>query len=389
MSKLGVQRLLEREMTRQQFLGLSVAALASVIGITGLIEQLKTHAAAPYLSSEPESGALSGTAATLSDTAASGGKAVNFRGANNGGGIGVRHWKAGSFGDGSAVYRTNWQSQFGFYPQLWTVFEDFQNSWTAKASSITGKKGQWFTDGSSINVITVGLILSGTGTHSQAPNMPALHAAAEGSDTAYVPGLQAVAQAIKSVGLNIPSTVIRLGHEMNANWYPWGTRAADAMTQASNQAAYRGAWAKAVPAIKAICPNVLFELCYNVGQGQLAEHYPGDQYVDIVSMDMYDGYNGTATTTAKFIAAQRASGFAEIGALANQHGKKFAVAEWGVSSDNPFFIHAMHDALTALDTQYPHIVHHDSYEDAANSSHAFSKNPQSAAAYAAIWRITT
>jgi beta-glucanase (GH16 family) len=70
--------LFKKPMTRKEFLGLSVFALASIFGIVGIIEELTSHAATPFLSEEAESGTVKTPATIISDTAASGGKAIKF-----------------------------------------------------------------------------------------------------------------------------------------------------------------------------------------------------------------------------------------------------------------------------------------------------------------------
>lgn len=74
----GLQRLLDREMTRKQFLGLGALAVASLFGLGGVIKMLSSHAATPFVTSEPENGTSTVGATFVTDTAASGGKAVKF-----------------------------------------------------------------------------------------------------------------------------------------------------------------------------------------------------------------------------------------------------------------------------------------------------------------------
>jgi hypothetical protein len=85
-SDSSIKNLFKKEMTRRQFLGLSVFALASLFGIVGIIEELKSHAATPFLSEEAENGTLKSPATLITDTAASAGKAVKFGPAPNGDG---------------------------------------------------------------------------------------------------------------------------------------------------------------------------------------------------------------------------------------------------------------------------------------------------------------
>jgi len=75
---LKFQKLLDKDLIRKKSMGLMGVAVASLIGITGLISQLESHAATPTASVEPENGSLSSNVTTLNDTTSSGGKAVKF-----------------------------------------------------------------------------------------------------------------------------------------------------------------------------------------------------------------------------------------------------------------------------------------------------------------------
>lgn len=78
MTKSPLSSLLQKEMTRKEFLqwlGLLVAAL---FGIEGVIRLLQSHAATPSISAEAENGSLTSPAALVMDGTASGGKAVQF-----------------------------------------------------------------------------------------------------------------------------------------------------------------------------------------------------------------------------------------------------------------------------------------------------------------------
>lgn len=86
MTKTYLQKLLDRDLTRKEFLGIIGLAIISLTGITGLVRELESRAATPFLATEPENGSLSSGATAVNDTTASGGKAVKFgSGANSGG----------------------------------------------------------------------------------------------------------------------------------------------------------------------------------------------------------------------------------------------------------------------------------------------------------------
>jgi hypothetical protein len=72
------QKILQKEMTRKEFIIWGAALVGSVLGITGLIRRINSHAATLATDKEAEDGTLAGGATVLSSTAASGGQAVKF-----------------------------------------------------------------------------------------------------------------------------------------------------------------------------------------------------------------------------------------------------------------------------------------------------------------------
>jgi beta-mannanase len=88
---------------------------------------------------------------------------------------------------------------------------------------------------------------------------------------------------------------IRLAHEMNGHWYPWGT------TNGNRAADYRAAWRHVhhlfrVEHVRNVtwewAPNVLFE-----GSPALRPFYPGDRFVDQVGLS---GYNWGRSSTSSW-----------------------------------------------------------------------------------------
>lgn len=90
------------------------------------------------------------------------------------------------------------------------------------------------------------------------------------------------ATAAKAAGIPI---YVRFAHEMNHGWYPWGQPHVTPAT-------YVEAWQHVVSLVRSIAPNVQFVWCIS---SQLTEAegslFPGDTYVDWVSMDGYNRDN--------------------------------------------------------------------------------------------------
>jgi mannan endo-1,4-beta-mannosidase len=117
-------------------------------------------------------------------------------------------------------------------------------------------------------------------------------AIASGRSNAYIASFAAAVKA-----LNQP-VAISFGHEMNGNWYPWGTSGA---TPAQFVAAWRlihGLFAGvgATNVIWVWNPNDIWP----VPQVQLAPYWPGDSYVDWVGITGYVATNGPDTFATLF-----------------------------------------------------------------------------------------
>ncbi len=114
-----------------------------------------------------------------------------------------------------------------------------------------------------------------------------LRAIAAGRSDAYI---TAFARAVRT--LNLP-VAISFGHEMNGNWYPWGT---EQTTPAEFVAAWRHIHsvftrAGAANVIWVWNPNNIFP----VPQVKLKPYYPGDAYVDWAGITGYFATDGPQT----------------------------------------------------------------------------------------------
>ena len=70
--------LLNKPLSRKEFLALGAFTIASAFGIVGLIRELASKAASPTANTEPENGAVASPAVVATDSTASGGKAAKF-----------------------------------------------------------------------------------------------------------------------------------------------------------------------------------------------------------------------------------------------------------------------------------------------------------------------
>lgn len=137
---------------------------------------------------------------------------------------------------------------------------------------------------------------------------------------------------------------IRTAWEFNGDWFPWS---------AIGKAQYFiNAWRHFVDSFRSVSVRFRFDWCPNFGDSGMdpEEAYPGDEYVDIIGMDIYDE---TIWCKIEDPAARWNYNLQEPYGLnwhrnfAAAHHKPMSYPEWGVggngSGDNPYFIEKMHE----------------------------------------------
>jgi hypothetical protein len=155
------------------------------------------------------------------------------------------------------------------------------------------------------------------------PVTPSIASIASGGSDAYTTSL---AETIKA--LNVP-IVFSFGHEMNGNWYAWGT-------QTTDPAEFVKAWQRIHDIFTKVgAHNVIWlwdvNVTYPVPNIALEPLYPGDKYVDWVGLTGY--YNITAGGRSTFETLFEPT-MDQVRAFTQ---KPFLIAETGVSpsSDKP------------------------------------------------------
>jgi len=131
---------------------------------------------------------------------------------------------------------------------------------------------------------------------------------------------------------------VRTGWEFNGDWFPWAAK--------DKAQAFAGAFQHFVMQFRSVSDRFVIDWNVNVGDVGMnpEDAYPGDDYVDIVSMDFYwntqwdpkdpeDAWNSMLT---------RKWGLQWHQDFAAAHGKRTSYAEWGVMSDDagPYIQHA-------------------------------------------------
>jgi len=192
-----------------------------------------------------------------------------------------------------------------------------------------------------------------------------LAAGASGSYDSYFTTL---ANALVSEGNG--DIIIRLGWEMNGNWFPWSI-------QGGNESNYAAFFRRIVTAMRAVSPNFKFDWCPACGSSYVSGAflnseacYPGDGYVDYIGLDLYDqswvtGWNVESNRWASYLTEPYGLNWHK--AFAATHGKQVSFPEWGLMTggngggDSPPFVQNMYDWMAASNLGYQ------SYFDFSNS----------------------
>jgi hypothetical protein len=135
------------------------------------------------------------------------------------------------------------------------------------------------------------------------------------------------------VAAGLGSSVIRLAHEGNGDWFLH--RAGQTTAQQRDWARY---WAR-VARILHRTPGGHFALDLTISAGQpilpLEQWYPGDAAVDIIGVDQHDFAPknvGTRQPARWLWMRSQRGGVEDLFAFARRHGKQVSVPEWGLTN---------------------------------------------------------
>jgi mannan endo-1,4-beta-mannosidase len=170
------------------------------------------------------------------------------------------------------------------------------------------------------------------------PYDTSVQAIADGQSDAYITRF---ADAVRA--LNLP-VAISFGHEMNGNWYPWGT----GQTSASS---FVAAWRHIHDLfIQAGASNVIWvwnpNIINPVPQVQLEPYWPGDAYVDWVGITGYFPTSGPETFTSLY-----GPTMAQIKQFT---AKPMIIAETSVET-GPSEVQAVHSLVTGV-KRHPRVL---------------------------------
>jgi hypothetical protein len=196
------------------------------------------------------------------------------------------------------------------------------DSWSNFAATAAWLPGYWWEFNHNRNLVwTIPLTMAGT----------SLAQVASGAEDG---AFQTVAEQIASAQ---PNAIIRIGWEANGDWYPWSA----ANGQQQN---YIAAFQHVVAIFRAASSGFLMDWCVNFGPVNVpaSDIYPGDNYVDIIGMDIYD--NNPMSKTDPEASWQNylnsPFGLRWQQQFATNHHKPMSYPEWGIGQegDNPVFV---------------------------------------------------
>lgn len=188
-------------------------------------------------------------------------------------------------------------------------------------------------------------------------------------------------------------SIIRIGWEFNAAWYPWA-----ASKDPESWVAY---WRRIVSVLRAV-PGAAFKFdwCPAASKsGFSAERaYPGDDVVDIIGLDFYN----TVVDAKSFTPQQRwdtrmnmPTGLKWHRDFAAAHDKPMSFPEWGTgirregggADDDPYFIEQMAAWIASH-----HVTYHNYWDYGSkdyNSKLSDGRQPQAGAAFRRAFRAAT
>lgn len=346
-------KLLARLTSRRIFAGIS-CGLAVLVGVGILFGASLKADTATTASFQAESSTRSGVI-LVNDSSASGGSAIQF-------------------GNSAAPVGTWWSGQSN---AVNTKDGSFAN-WRGRQVEIAGNWAATDTASNAIDAVwwEIG---AGDPNHSSYANIPRVDYASgalldTGNETwaaaasgAYDSRWTQQLQQMKLAWANRqPSNMfIRFAHEFNGNWYPWRVAPSDINN-------FKTAWIRFANLRNQYFPGAQLVWCPNAGSSyayDIRSLYPGNQYVDVVSVDKYNNYpwvNDFASFTSEINKTSNGGpmGLETYRQFALQQGKPFAISEWSNDGnpagegnqgggDSPNYIQYFHDWLSANGSQTP------------------------------------
>jgi hypothetical protein len=220
---------------------------------------------------------------------------------------------------------------------------------------------------------------------------------AAGADGAYDEHWRRFAKAMIDGGR--PNARIRLGHEFNHTHYPW--------TAAGGKEASFAAYYRRIVTVMRAVPGARFRFTWNVLSGvktaDVERAYPGDAYVDVIGLDLYDGAGYIKDVNERWRKYHtQPYGLDWLVRFASAHKKPMAFDEWALiksndparrdpkldSGDDTVFINGMIDFFESHNVVYANYFDVNTQFGSTNSRIMDGPYPNASATYLARVRAT-
>jgi hypothetical protein len=160
-----------------------------------------------------------------------------------------------------------------------------------------------------------------------------------------------------------PDALIRLGHEFNHTFYPWAATSG----REPQYAAYFRHVVDVTRSVEGSRLRFVWNVLSGVKTANVTAAYPGDDHVDVISLDVYDGAEDVPDFDERWARIQsQPFGLNWLKQFAADHDKPMAFDEWalvksldhrhrdpsGDSGDNTVFIEGMLDFFESEDVLY-------------------------------------
>jgi Glycosyl hydrolase family 26 len=166
-------------------------------------------------------------------------------------------------------------------------------------------------------------------------------------------------------GAGLHDVIVRLGWEMNGDWYP-GHYVGSSSRDRSYWLQYYQRIVATIRQASGVHVAIDWNPSAHTGDLALDNYYPGDEFVDILGLDVYDTSYGRPDVTAEQRWREQlegAIGVMAIAGFAKRHGKPLSFPEWALvapgdpsgsngAGDNPRFIGGMADIMKGTAMAY-------------------------------------
>jgi hypothetical protein len=139
-----------------------------------------------------------------------------------------------------------------------------------------------------------------------------------------------------------PVVYVRTAWEFNGDWFQYSS--------IKDPQDFVLAWKQFVSTFRSVSDRFRFDWCPSGETGHVEEAYPGDDYVDIIGLDMYDQYRWCKIKDPverwDKVVLHGDHGLLWHQAFARAHHKPMSYPEWGAcgndAGDDPYFVEQMH-----------------------------------------------